>query len=326
MQPQHQADASTSVVGVVEPKNDVADPDRSPDKAVKPERDVARADGRATQHDGQHRQRLVNFGAPSAGQSNEQPAGPANQPGLERIIEQMTPVREPVKAQVTTESDQSKFIPAEAAKVIPAATRAAELDHAIRLNQGGSTVTAAASLVAAAMEGGSSQSGSNTSWMTGGGAAQATDFAQTDDQHTTARVVRGLSAMVSQRGGTMMMRLDPPELGALQVKMTVMNGVVNAQMLATSEQGARILERNMGSLRAALEQQGLTVEKLSVTTNQQSNSSDLQGNSQQREGDSQRDQDAAGRESRGRRDFSRSGNDAQQSFEDAKHAAQEEAA
>ena len=50
-----------------------------------------------------------------------------------------------------------------------------------------------------------------------------------------SRVVRGLSAMVNQRGGVMTMRLDPPELGQLRVQMSLQAGVVSARFFA--EQG-----------------------------------------------------------------------------------------
>lgn len=78
------------------------------------------------------------------------------------------------------------------------------------------------------------------------------------------RVVRGLSAMVNQRGGTMTMRLDPPDLGELRIQMTVVRGVVSAQFEAANQQAQSLLNKNLGVLRAALEGHGLTVERLQV--------------------------------------------------------------
>ena len=80
----------------------------------------------------------------------------------------------------------------------------------------------------------------------------------------SARIVRGLSAMVNQRGGVMNMRLDPPDLGALRVQMTIARGVVTAEFQVTTQQAQALLERGLTGLRAALESQGLTVERLSV--------------------------------------------------------------
>ncbi len=80
----------------------------------------------------------------------------------------------------------------------------------------------------------------------------------------SARIVRGLSAMVNQRGGVMNMRLDPPDLGALRVQMTIARGVVTAEFQATTQQAQALLERGLTGLRAALESQGLTVERLTV--------------------------------------------------------------
>jgi flagellar hook-length control protein FliK len=82
--------------------------------------------------------------------------------------------------------------------------------------------------------------------------------------NTSARVVRGLTAMLNQRGGVMTMRLDPPSLGQLRVQMTVARGVVTAQFQPATLEAQALLERSLATLRISLESQGLTVERLTV--------------------------------------------------------------
>jgi flagellar hook-length control protein FliK len=78
------------------------------------------------------------------------------------------------------------------------------------------------------------------------------------------QVVRGLAAMVNQRGGVMKMRLDPPELGELRIQMTIARGIVSADFQASSPQAHALLEKSIAALRSALEGQGLAVDRLTV--------------------------------------------------------------
>jgi flagellar hook-length control protein FliK len=120
----------------------------------------------------------------------------------------------------------------------------------------------------------------------------------------TSNIVRGLSAMVNQRGGTMTMRLDPPELGEMRVQMTIARGVVTAEFQPSTPQAHALLDRNMAALRTALESQGLTVERLVVHANHagsQQFTRDDQSNSNNFN-QSRSEHDAAGRESRGRQE------------------------
>jgi len=121
----------------------------------------------------------------------------------------------------------------------------------------------------------------------------------------SSRIVRGLSAMVSQRGGVMNMRLQPPELGSLRVQMSIIQGTVSAQFTATTEHAQMLLERNLTVLRAALQSNGLTVERLGVQLASGESSSSARheaGEQQHQQHQQTADHDAAGRESRGRRD------------------------
>ncbi len=78
-------------------------------------------------------------------------------------------------------------------------------------------------------------------------------------------IVKGIQTQLMPRGGTMQLRLDPPELGALQVILTVKDGVLNATFQTASDDSSRLLSHSLGQLKAALETAGVTVDKLQVT-------------------------------------------------------------
>jgi flagellar hook-length control protein FliK len=137
------------------------------------------------------------------------------------------------------------------------------------------------------------------------GQTPAPPNAQTQDQPSQLvnRVVRGLSAMVNQRGGALNMRLQPPELGQLRVQMTIARGVVTAQFQPASAEVQAILDRSLATLRAALESHGLTVERLSVQGVQPQAGGQAARDTADEQTHQQRNQHDAGEgQSRGRRD------------------------
>ncbi len=125
---------------------------------------------------------------------------------------------------------------------------------------------------------------------------------ETDEAGFSNRVVRGLSTMVNQRGGVMTMRLQPPVLGDLRIQMSIVQGTVNAQFTATTEQAHMLIDRNLTVLRTSLESQGLTVEKLGVqlNTSEQTQNSARNETGEQQQQNQRSSHDAAGGESRGR--------------------------
>jgi flagellar hook-length control protein FliK len=62
----------------------------------------------------------------------------------------------------------------------------------------------------------------------------------------------------------MRIRLDPPELGTLQVTVRMLDGVMSASFETSSDQATKLLSHSLGQLRQVLESQGLSVEKLHV--------------------------------------------------------------
>ena len=62
----------------------------------------------------------------------------------------------------------------------------------------------------------------------------------------------------------MRLRLDPPELGAMQVSVHVKDGVVTASFETSNDQATKMLSHSLGQLKQALESQGVTVGKIHV--------------------------------------------------------------
>ncbi len=192
----------------------------------------------------------------------------------------------------------------------PAVARAEAIDQAVKLSQ------ATGRMPTTAVEGLPAQAAPLASSI--GSSAQDASTAQFVPLNATAdesspfasRVVRGLHTMLNHRGGSMTMRLDPPELGALRVQMTLRDGTVSAMFTATTARAHHLLKEHLGTLRASLESQGLTVERLTVQTtpsSANSNASDTTGRHDQSGSQSDRQQagqqaDAGNGQSRGHRE------------------------
>ena len=131
----------------------------------------------------------------------------------------------------------------------------------------------------------------------------ASSQALVDGDRFTAGVMRGLGAMLNQRGGIMTMRLQPPQLGDLRVQMTIARGVVTAQFHAATPQAHALLEQSLAVLRSALEANGLTVERLTVHLMQTTNTQATRQEAADEQSQSSRHHSDAGEgRSRGRRD------------------------
>jgi flagellar hook-length control protein FliK len=83
-----------------------------------------------------------------------------------------------------------------------------------------------------------------------------------EDNH--ANIVREMRGQLMPEGGTMRLRLDPPELGPLAVTVRLRNGVMEASFETSSEEAAKLLSHSLGALKASLETHGVHVERLNV--------------------------------------------------------------
>jgi len=220
---------------------------------------------------------------------------------------------------VDTKANAQASMPAfnhqsEDSSLLPAAARALQVETAVRLENATGQTAGAEQLDRPATQSiGSSQlanAAQAASTSASGGEANATSFTQHDADAESSpfasRIMRGLTAMINQRGGAMNMRLDPPELGTLRVQMTIARGMVAAEFHASTQQARALLDQHMTMLRTALENQGLTVDRLTVQLSQGQSQHFMRDDSNANAGDhDQRSHhDAAGGESRGRHEHS----------------------
>ncbi|MBC8109382.1 MAG: flagellar hook-length control protein FliK [Anaerolineae bacterium] len=92
--------------------------------------------------------------------------------------------------------------------------------------------------------------------------AQISERAFAAENH--ANIVTSVRTNLLPNGGTMQIRLNPPELGAIQVAVQMRDGVMNASFETTSDQATRLLSHSLGELRTTLENSGVAVDKLHV--------------------------------------------------------------
>jgi flagellar hook-length control protein FliK len=78
------------------------------------------------------------------------------------------------------------------------------------------------------------------------------------------KIVTAMRGELLPHGGTMSIRLDPPELGALQVLVHMTDGVMTASFQTSNDDATKLLSHSLSQLKAVLESQGVSVEKLQV--------------------------------------------------------------
>ena len=79
-----------------------------------------------------------------------------------------------------------------------------------------------------------------------------------------AQVTRGVGAILTQRGGSVTLKLAPSSLGTVKVSMRVDRGVVSIDLEATTENAHRALSKELGALKSSFEQRGVQVERAQV--------------------------------------------------------------
>lgn len=89
---------------------------------------------------------------------------------------------------------------------------------------------------------------------------------QTPENANVGRVARGLHGAINQQGGSVTLRLAPPEIGFVRIDMDVKGGVAQVRLQAENESSTALLTRHLSTLKNAIESHGLTVERLDVRT------------------------------------------------------------
>jgi flagellar hook-length control protein FliK len=112
-------------------------------------------------------------------------------------------------------------------------------------------------------------------------AAPPAPLPQADSDGVLARVARGLHNAVQQNGGTVTMRLNPPELGVLRIELEMNNGTASVRFQTGHSNVRELLNQQLHTLRQGLEGHGVSVERLDV----QISSSAARENSFNQQGD-----------------------------------------
>lgn len=82
------------------------------------------------------------------------------------------------------------------------------------------------------------------------------------------RVAAAVKAQASLGGGRIKILLHPPHLGPLRIEVAVRDGVVFARMETDSQSARHSLQQHSNDLRQSLEDQGLTLGRMSVSVSQ----------------------------------------------------------
>ena len=87
-----------------------------------------------------------------------------------------------------------------------------------------------------------------------------------------SRTLRGMTSLLAQRGGRLRIQLQPVQLGPVQIEVEVDGDRVRASIETSTRGASKILEASTSRLKAALEAQGYSLERLDVRSQNQSTS------------------------------------------------------
>jgi flagellar hook-length control protein FliK len=77
-------------------------------------------------------------------------------------------------------------------------------------------------------------------------------------------IVTSVKGELLGRGGTMQIRLDPPQLGSLEVTVKMNDGVLSASFQTSNAEATRLLSHTLQQLKSTLEASGVVVDRLQV--------------------------------------------------------------
>lgn len=92
----------------------------------------------------------------------------------------------------------------------------------------------------------------------------ATRGAEPEGEPAVQAVSRGMSAALAQRGGVVHVKLMPPSLGEVRVRMDLHEAAVSVRIEATTATAHGLLSQSLAMLRASLESRGIAVDRLAV--------------------------------------------------------------
>jgi flagellar hook-length control protein FliK len=116
----------------------------------------------------------------------------------------------------------------------------------------------------------------------GTSASGANDLPQVDPSRFIGRVAKAFQT-AQDRGGTLQLRLSPPELGALRIELNVKDGVMSASLQTENANARRLLLDHLPALRDRLAEQNIRVDRFDVDVRQEGSGgqTDTRGSQQQ---------------------------------------------
>ena len=100
-------------------------------------------------------------------------------------------------------------------------------------------------------------------------------------QETYDQIVLGLKGQMDPKSGKAQITLDPPNLGAVKVSLSLANGVLTAQFESSTSAVRDLLKSNLDKLKTVLQGQGIAVDKLAVEAPAPANDSGATGGQMQ---------------------------------------------
>jgi flagellar hook-length control protein FliK len=112
--------------------------------------------------------------------------------------------------------------------------------------------------------------------------AEGEELTRVDTARFVGRVARAFHT-AQERGGTLQLRLSPPELGAMRIELLVKDGVLTASLETETPAARRVLLDNLPSLRDRLAEQNIRIEKFDVDVRRDGSGGQQQPAPQQRD-------------------------------------------
>ena len=150
------------------------------------------------------------------------------------------------------------------AEAAPAARLAAGVQAEVTANPSGdvSTIAPAADALDASSREPAVQP--QTATIQAKSAAEQTAAGARDEHRVAEQAMRAMRTVINQRGGSLTLRLNPPELGELRIRLEMQQHTVTARFEAANEMVRQLLQQQLPQLHSALSSHGFTVEQIQV--------------------------------------------------------------
>ena len=110
--------------------------------------------------------------------------------------------------------------------------------------------------------------------------SEPTQLNRVDTTRFVGRVARAFH-FAQERGGTLQLRLSPPELGSLRLELTVKDGALTASLETETHSARRLLLDHLPALRDRLADQNIRVERFDVNVGRDGQQGQSSASSQQ---------------------------------------------